>query len=269
MGLRSYSEKRRAERDADSPRRLAALHPAAAARWTNLVSAAAAQVEPMDPAKPCAYGRRVRAIAAVSGGPVECADRYYGWNNEAPDAVGGLMSFLYDAMSPGWSEDHEHLVEFALTFLEADVMLFRTGYDKRHLLRRLRQADLSPEQKERAEALVGKAVVEGTGLEEYREFCRLAANLNPDGLSEWLERLAEGAYVTVDDFDIADDFVRLLEARPEWDKAVARHDRSLQPVWSFPADLIGEKVKRKDLPPDNRIKRNAWRMKRYLDRRGL
>lgn len=113
-----------------------------------------------------------------------------------------LRNFIEDVSLPAWPEPRPDLIEFALIVLETDVMLFRSGYAKRHLLRRLQQSPLSDADVARLNTLLHRAVLRGTGLEEYRGWCRLAAYLAltdrlPD-LEAWLEVEAQGAILTHD-----------------------------------------------------------------------
>ena len=117
------------------------------------------------------------------------ANRYYWQGNDVPaDRAIKLILFADKVSAPGWPKEHGHLTDFALRFLEADVMLFRSGYVKRHLLCRLRQARLDLSQAERAVSLVKRAVTDGSGLEEHREFRRLAARIRTDDLITWLNQ---------------------------------------------------------------------------------
>ena len=174
--------------------------------------------------------------------------------------------FATDVSRPGWIEDHAHLTDFALTYLEADVMLFRSGYVKRHMLVRLRQARLSPGQIGRARRLVELAVLNGSGLEEFREYCRLAARLITRELQGWLEDTAREAMLTLDALDI-DDWRRAQEAFDDktfrkLHKGWFRHRRT----WSFPANFTPQLVKTAELPHRNRVHVNAWRMLRQIER---
>ncbi len=108
---------------------------------------------------------------------------------------------------PRWPEGRQDLIEWALTFLEADVMLFRSGYAKKNLLTRLRQSPLQPNDVARIEALVRRAVTQGTGVEEQRGYRRIAARLvyenHAPNLRSWLEAQAEGAVLSFNKADAA------------------------------------------------------------------
>lgn len=108
-------------------------------------------------------------------------------------------SFVADLAQPGWPDPRADMVEFALCYLEADVMLFGSGYKKRHYIRRLQQSPLSDDQIARIDRLIRRAVTEGTGLEENRAYRKPAAHLivqgHLPGLYLWLEQMAQGAQV--------------------------------------------------------------------------
>ena len=270
--LRTYERERRAARQADTPRRLAALNRENAAYWTGVVRRAAPHTAEADAPRPCHYGPWSAALLKIERVDREwkSLERYYhhGQDAVASDLIGGLMSFVYDAMCPGWPDDHAHLVEFALTFLEADVMLFRSGYYKRHLLRRLRQAELTPEQAERAAALVKQAVNRGTGLEEFREVARLARRLETEDLREWLSQRAEGAYLTMNDLDAEDreEFYRFADETLM--RKMLRHDRNYRFQNLISGDLSPPPIALADVPDDNRVRKNARKISRYLDGKG-
>ena len=67
-------------------------------------------------------------------------------------------------------------------------MWFRSGYAKKALARRLGQASLSEADVVRLLPVMQRAVIEGTGLEEFKPLCRLAQKVRPPGLREWLEK---------------------------------------------------------------------------------
>jgi len=99
-----------------------------------------------------------------------------------------LFRFSSDAAAGGgWPPEHAHLVEFALTFLEEDPMWSGSGYTKKALARRLKQAKLTESDIARLLPILQRAVIRGTGLEEFKPLCRLAQKVRPPGLWEWLE----------------------------------------------------------------------------------
>ncbi len=85
--------------------------------------------------------------------------------------------------------NNAELIEFGISFLELNPMFFRSGYIKEELLRKLKQASLSPKQIIR---LLGVLVesVENRGYREYRGYCRLAAFIADKKLIHTLECMA-------------------------------------------------------------------------------
>lgn len=259
---KTFPEKQRQAREADLPRRLAVLTPSAVAKWIGVIDEALPGVARVKTDRPCDYSAWAAALGAPRGPNAEKqnASRYYYYGN------GGLadefMSFATDASQPDWPDDHAHLVEFALRFLEADVMLFRSGYTKRHLLRRLRQAKLDQGHKARCIALIKRAVTDGTGLEEFREFTRLAVQVGDDALKARLTEMANGAFLTTDDFrgmDYFDVFGRLHDAGKY---SYAGWFQS--PCDPRKLDVSSLDVVHNDPPNENRTKRNAWRILYHL-----
>lgn len=263
---KDYPEQVRREREADRPRRLKVMTPEAATFWISVLDRAEPMARAATWKRPCDYAPWSDALEKIAS-----IDKDWPPMGDVPDAfpTSNIMSFARDVACPGWPEGHAHLVEFALRFLEADVMLFNSGYVKRHLLRRLRQAHWTDQQTDRAEALLRRAVVEGTGLEEYREFCRLASRVLNDDLGEWLADQAERAFLTLGDLD-GDDYLRWAETLGEDAlQKLAKHGLSLRLKHAFAADPPHSIIKIKDLPEDNRIRRNAWRMLRHIKRTGI
>lgn len=243
-----------------------ALNPDAAAYWISVLDRAEPVARAADRKRPCDYAPWEAALNRIA--EVDKDWPNFGYPIRDPGPV-DLMHFAADAACPGWPEDHAHLVEFALRFLEADVMLFRSGYTKRHLLRRLRQARWNKAQTERAEALVRGAVQNGTGLEEHREFYRLTPRVITDELRDWLKDQADRAFLTLNDLD-GEDYAHWMDILGEASmRKLSRHGFSLNLQNAFAADPPHSVVKIKDLPQDNRIRRNAWRMLRYIRRRGI
>ena len=144
-------------------------------------------------------------------------------------------------------------------------MLFRSGYTKRHMLRRLRQAQLNDNQIIRATVLIRRAVTCGTGLEEFREFCRLAVRLLDDDLREWLMATAEGAFITVNDFECSD-YSQLEAFDSATHRKLTRYGLNFRPNYAVRADFSLPIVKTAHLTADNKIRRNAWRMLRQIER---
>lgn len=183
----------RAELDSDRAERLA---PDIVAHWTNLVHRCA----PIVPRgrRPCAYGPWEGVLAEVSRRPP-----FVGAPAPGPLSLATRLMWSYgDLARPGWPPARSDFIAAALVFLEADVMLFGSGYTKRHLITRLRQPPLTPAHIARCDASLRRAVVEGTGLEEHRAYRKLAARMVCEGalpdLSDWLEAQAKGALLTWD-----------------------------------------------------------------------
>ncbi len=101
------------------------------------------------------------------------------------------MQLAVRISKPGWINQTDRKTEFALCFLETDLMLRRTGYLKRHMINRISEVALKPEQTERAVALLYKSVLQVTGREEFRAYCKLAARLCPPGLQAMLLELSK------------------------------------------------------------------------------
>ncbi|MEM1234679.1 MAG: hypothetical protein AAGH70_11190 [Pseudomonadota bacterium] len=197
MGLKTiqaYEAETHARQRADAQDRALRLHPDDVMRWTQVMQAVAPVVH--KGGRPCDYGPWQGALDEYGRVP-----HWIGTVKLVKGAVGTqLMEMAWDVAQPAWPEPRRDLIDFALTFLEADVMLFRSGYCKKNLLRRLRQAPLVSEDHGRLNVLIRRAVREGTGLEEFRAYARLAARLIIDrhlpDLDTWLETQAEGALVT-------------------------------------------------------------------------
>lgn len=184
-GLHDFNKNKLAESFADQDARAERLAPECVNRWTTTVSTVAGRVR--SGSRPCDYRPWLEAL-----------------NDGATSAnlAGPLMDFASDIAQPGWPEPRPDLVGFALAFLEADVMLFRSGYVKRHLIKRLQQSPLSSNDIKRIDALLRRAVTVGSSLEEFKGYRRLAAHLVVNGwldtLSGWLALKAEGAILTID-----------------------------------------------------------------------
>ncbi len=79
----------------------------------------------------------------------------------------------------------------ALSFLEADLWTFRSGYVRAEILRRLKRAELSDEHRRRLEDVIVRAVDGPETPREFRDYCRLARSLSTDRLrAELHARLA-------------------------------------------------------------------------------
>jgi hypothetical protein len=173
-----------------------------------------------------------------------------------------LMGIAQDVAQPGWPEARSDLIEFALAFLEADVMLFRSGYTKRHLIKRLQQSPLSDAEISRVDVLLRRAVLQGTGLEEARAFRRLAARLCVQGylpdLAEWLREQSHGAIVTFGRLGY-----RILEGFSEQDQVrLISRTGNWRPEWGVVYPLMNEVVPAGELlkEPDQQTKSTAFYM---------
>lgn len=200
--LRQRNREAIARNLADREARTLRLTPEAVARWTALIKAVKPKVARGKRAcDPEPWGRALREYSRVPP--------FIGQETvQSKLMVAEFLSFVADLAQPGWSKSdtfgpRPDMVEFALCYLEADVMLFRSGYKKRHFIRRLQQSPLSGDQISRIDRLIRRAVTEGTGLEENRAYRKLAAHLIVQGLLPglylWLEQMAQGAQVRGND----------------------------------------------------------------------
>jgi len=249
--------------DPDPDARAARLTPEVISFWKQQIEEAAPLVEPGD--HPCSYASWTNALANVHArAPLFVAglDRM-GRPHRVPD----LIALAEDVATPRWPTPRRDLVEFALTFLEADVMLFRSGYAKRHMLTRLKQAELTTTDKQRLEAMLRQSVLQGTGLEEYRNWCRLAGHLarqrELEVFEAWLSEKADGAVLTL---SMADGHLwqQIANAQlSETDRAKVEKVRWTGPSkWGVRWPQMDRAVPN-IVDQDHRIRRNAWRM---LDR---
>lgn len=174
------------------------LSPAVADRHIALLREAGQVARTIPPRRPCDYRPWTDALDFVTGGPAPRLRPRSAWRSflDPRDEHGrrfieeasALLAFSEDAATGGgWPPEHAHLVEFALTFLEEDPMWFRSGYTKKALARRLKQARLTESDIARLLPIMQRAVTQGTGLEEFKPLCRLAQKVRPPGLWEWLE----------------------------------------------------------------------------------
>lgn len=172
------------------------LAPERVAAWADVVRRAA--VGGAVGRRPCAYGPWSTAVSQMRDVPRVLVTQ----DADASALPDRLIWFYATLAQPGWACARRDFIEAALVFLEADVMLFRSGYAKRHLIRRLAQSPLSAEDIVRIEGLLKRAVLQGTGLEEHRAYRKLAARLVCEGrlpgLCDWLEGQARGAILTWD-----------------------------------------------------------------------
>lgn len=267
--LRKWQDEALKRRVADAPDRALRLFPEIVERWTNVLIDAAQLVEPGR--TPCDYDPWIRAIGE--------AGLQHGFRAHPNDLVpttsiaSRLRNFIEDVSLPAWPQPRRDLVEFALVVLETDVMLFRSGYAKRHLIMRLKQSDLTGDDIQRVDQMLRRAVTQGTGLEEYRAWCKLAAHMVANGhlgdLPAWLYPQATGAFLNysmadgrlAQQFwaaDLPDDALRKLAG------GVWRGSRHAIAWPNFRA--VVETGGAMDTEAQ-RIKRNAWRMLDHILRR--
>lgn len=232
--------------------------------WIGVIDRALPLAKAEQPPRPCHYGPWAAALLKLEKIDAEWPKLGRHYYDAGPSS---LMACAHRVSRPGWPDEHAHLVEFALRFLEADVMLMSSGYAKRHLLRRLRQASLTTDQTGRAIALVKRAVTDGTGLEEFREFCRLATRLITDDLHAWLSETAEGAYITISDID-GEDLARIELFDTATRRKVTRYGFNLRPNYAFRSDFSLPVIKTSELTETNKTRKNAWRMLRHIERVG-
>lgn len=260
--LRKWQEEARALRVADAPDRALRLHPEIVERWTSAFRGAADEIGPAR--SPCDYEPWRKAIGEV--GP------RHGFEPDT-DISSRAIAIIADVSMPAWPEPRRDLIEFALVVLEADVMLFRTGYAKRHLIKRLQQVPLTQTDIARLDAMLRRAVTRGTGPEEYRAWCKLAAYFVDEGylsdLPAWLCTQAKGAFLNyrMADGRLAEQFANAGLSDTEMRKLVGSVFRAPKHAVSWPnfSEII--RVDANLNTPEQRVKRNAWRMLDHISRR--
>ncbi|MGD9918304.1 MAG: hypothetical protein AB7U46_09805 [Paenirhodobacter sp.] len=190
--LRHLNAEARARNAAQEAARAELLDPWLVTRWTEIVARAARHVT--EGRRICDYGPWTRVLRE------QCRTPPLIGRVSDTDSAEALSHIAAEIAQPGWPDPRPDLIDFALTFLEADVMLFRSGYTKRHLIRRLQQAPLDAAQIARAGALIRRAVTAGTGLEEARAYRKFAAHLIAQGhlpdLPGWLQDQARGTVLS-------------------------------------------------------------------------
>ncbi|MDX8348154.1 hypothetical protein SLH49_09160 [Cognatiyoonia sp. IB215446] len=176
-----------------------------------------------------------------------------------------LITGLVERLSKRqWSALQVQKVEFAVTYLETDLMQFRSGYFKGKLIRRLGQVELSPEHRERVVGLLKRAVLQGAGREEFFAYCKLAAKIRPEGLRAWLNSYALDAQISVQDWEgpsmqaswkeVMQNGVYLLRyGSIHW---FARKQETGSPLW-----VTAQRIQ----TPEQQIARNAWYMLMRLE----
>ena len=81
-------------------------------------------------------------------------------------------------------------IEDALLFLEVDPWYFRSGYLKERLIRSLKQAPLTEQDKERIRQIV-ISVARGKNRREFRNFCSLASKVSNQEFEQFIEQEAK------------------------------------------------------------------------------
>jgi hypothetical protein len=81
-------------------------------------------------------------------------------------------------------------IEFAVRFLEADPWFFRSGYIKEEVLKYLRRAPLTDDQKKRLQQVILTRVRDRNTRREFRRYGRLAPAITDPSFEEEVARLA-------------------------------------------------------------------------------
>jgi hypothetical protein len=265
--LRKWQEEARARREADAPDRALRLYPEIVERWTGVFREAADEVG--TGGSPCDYTPWKKAIGEVG--------LRHGFKSYPRDPSTCIISragnVIEDVSMPAWPEPRRDLIEFALVVLEADVMLFRTGYAKRHLIKRLQQAPLTRADIARLDVMLRRAVTRGSGLEEYRAWCKLAAYFVDAGhlgdLPAWLYPQAKGAFLNygMADGRLARQFRNAGLSEAEILKLIGGVWRPASNAISWPNFSEIVRVNGNFNTPEQQLKRNAWRMLDHIIRR--
>lgn len=262
----------------DMPKTPPRLSSQAVSFWTDVVAQsakavdAAACLDNRTAGRPCATGPwRLALEDHLKNRPSDTTPRL-----ERASEIAGLITLSKDIAQPGWPDPRRDLIDFALTYLEADVMLFRSGYTKKNLIRRVQQSPLTREDTARVDAVLRRAVMDGTGLEEFRAYCRLAGHMVahdhlPD-LANWLEEAAIGA--VVDRVDLHQPYWRPLPSPHE----LSKQDHARLDELSFwrggykwgliyPQLRVLKKIEPAARTPTDKTRRNAFRMLAWIKRR--
>ena len=267
--LRKWQDEARRRREADAPARALRLAPEVVAHWQKQLEKAIPLVQPGR--TPCDYIPWVTALSKARGAVPPKGledDPYAHWNYN-----NDFKSFVEDIALPAWPDPRRDLMDFALLFLESDVMLFRSGYAKRHMIKRLQQAPLTQIDIARLDKMLRRSVLEGTGVEEYRAWCKLAACLVAKGhlgdLPAWLFPQAKGAFLN---FSMADG--RLAQQFWKADLSDADMMKLVGGVWRASRYAVSWPNFRTVIDTggaidseEQRTKRNAWRMLDHIMRR--
>ncbi len=128
-----------------------------------------------------AFARRARSLADRAEWESACLRFRASYDRLAfPGGLTAAMKRL--------AEGDATAIEASIRFLEADPWFFRSGYIKAEILRRIRQAELEPQQVERLRLVILDRVA-GRDTREFRWYCRLARVIaNPEFRAK-IERL--------------------------------------------------------------------------------
>lgn len=265
--LRKSKEEARARRAADAPNRALRVRSEIVERWTYVFRKAADEVGSGE--RPCDYTPWEKAI-----GEVVLRRGFQSYLLDPSTCIiWSARNFIEDVSLPAWPEPRRDLIEFALVVLETDVMLFRTGYAKRHLIKRLQHAPLTQSDIARLDVLLRRAVNRGTGLEEYRAWCKLAAYFVDQGflgdLPAWLYSHAKGAFLNYNMADgrLGQKFSNAGLSDADICKLTGGFFRASRHAVSWPNFSEVTKVGDGFNTPEQRVKRNAWRMLDHIFRR--
>lgn len=269
---KARDRERQRQHAADAPDRARRLSPEMVTLWTDIIRDAANEVQPGK--RPCDYAPwdLALSIAGERHGLVETSGGFSGGSRPPIETASRFSAFLWDVALPAWPEPRRDLIGFALAVLEADVKLFRSGYAQKYLIKRLQQSALEGDDLARIDALLRRAVSSGTGFEEYREWCRLAGHLVAEGclpeLPGWLAAQSEGAIVTSEMMDG-------WHWQQVWALSDSDQRRLLRGGWFRPnnhgvlsPDLDSAVTAASRVTePEQRVRRNAWRMLSHILRR--
>lgn len=83
-----------------------------------------------------------------------------------PGGLGNAMSLL--------GKNDPSTVEMVVRFLEADPRYFRSGYHKEYMIKELRRASLTEDQRKRLQQVILARIQDRKTPREFRRYCRLA-----------------------------------------------------------------------------------------------
>lgn len=141
------------------------------------------------------------------------------------------------------------------------------------MIKRLQQTPLTQSDIARLDVLLRRAVIRGTGREEYRAWCKLASYFVDEGylsdLPAWLYQQAIGTFLNyrMADGRLAGQFANAGLSDTDLRKLFGCVFRAPKHAIAWPnfAEII--RVEADLNTPDQRIKRNAWRMLDHIMRR--